>query len=52
MVEKSKEEEYIQSAEREKPATQDTLTSKTIIQNRRREKGILKQAKIKSVHQY
>ena len=42
---------YIQSPEREKPETQDTPPSKIIIQNRRREKEFLRQAKIKRIQQ-
>ena len=35
-----------------KPATKDTLTSMIIIQNRRRDKEFLKQAKTKRIQQY
>ena len=40
-------EPSIQSAEREKPTTYDTLPSKSIVYNKRKNKELLKQAKTK-----
>ena len=50
---KSEGSEMIYSkSERENLATQDTLPSKIIIQNRRRDKELSTQAETKRAHQY
>ena len=43
---------YIQSAEREKSAAKNDLSSKAITQNGRRDQEFLKQTKTKGIHDH
>lgn len=42
----------IQGDERKKPATKNTLSNKAIIQNRRRDKELPRQTKVKEIRDY